>query len=148
MGAPALHGLVPWPPLLAKTKKIIQQIILSKQQQQLVEGESKKKKRRVVEKFHRNTLLKETSTRSMIGRLIMKMVLREFSNGVPQQHKQNPKYMKRYVRLMKETIDCLPLRALVLFSQGKFTYSLLDAVIHVMNGDYFNGLNGLIQQAA
>lgn len=47
---------------------------------------------------------------------------------------------KRQKRMMKENVDNLPLRALVLFSKGSLSFDTLDALIAAMNGSFFLSL--------
>jgi len=78
--------------------------------------------------FHRNTLLKDLSRLRLFGRLLIWIVYLGASADVkpgPTQARQK--------RLARIAVDNLPLRTLVLFSQGGMSYELLDAILALMN---------------
>jgi beta-glucosidase len=87
--------------------------------------------------FHRNTLLKEISRKRLIGRILLSLVYREASRDIVEGPARN-----RQKKMVKANVENLPLRVLVLFSKGNFTFELLDACISLMNGLVFTALRG------
>jgi beta-glucosidase len=87
--------------------------------------------------FHRNTLLKEISGKRLIGRILLAVVSREASRDVVPGPARN-----RQLKMVKANVENLPLRVLVLFSKGNFTFELLDALLSLMNGEFFTALRG------
>ena len=77
--------------------------------------------------IHHNSLLGDTQ-HTFLGRIIKSTALRMMLiNEVdpPEEH----------VKFSDELLNNSPLRSLVLFSRGDMRYSLLDVIIHIMNGD-------------
>mmetsp|Transcript_7285 Transcript_7285/g.7856 ORF Transcript_7285/g.7856 Transcript_7285/m.7856 type:complete len:109 (+) Transcript_7285:103-429(+) len=50
---------------------------------------------------------------------------------------------KRELRLIRANVENLPLRGLVLFSQGAFTFKWLDFLVCLMNGYYWKGIKSI-----
>jgi len=83
----------------------------------------------------RNTLLKDASKRSLIAKLLMFVTIRVAGKEV----KEGPS-KQRELRMIRANVENLPLRNLVLFSQGAISFSLLDRLILLMNGKYMRCL--------
>lgn len=79
--------------------------------------------------FHRNSLLKEVAAKRLIGKILMWVVFKAASKDVKKGPKQ-----RSQKRLVLETVKNLPLRTLVLFSKAGISFDMLDACIHLMNG--------------
>jgi beta-glucosidase len=82
--------------------------------------------------LHHNSLLGDTQ-HTIIGRTIKSTGLRLMLKAVkdPPEHQ---------VKFSEELLDNSPLRSLVLFSRGGMSYSLLDVIIHIMNGEILMAL--------
>jgi beta-glucosidase len=80
------------------------------------------------EKINRNTLLKEAAASSWIAFFLMYLTIRVATSNVKKDHKH-----ERQLRMIRANVENLPLRNLVLFSQGKISFTFLDALICVMN---------------
>jgi beta-glucosidase len=82
--------------------------------------------------LHHNSLLGDTQ-HTFIGRTIKSTGLRLMLKAVkdPPEHQ---------VKFSQELLDNSPLRSLVLFSRGGMSYSLLDVIIHIMNGEILAAL--------
>ncbi|GAX20872.1 beta-glucosidase [Fistulifera solaris] len=87
--------------------------------------------------FHRNSLLKETALKSMIGWILLEIVYREASKDITQGSSRN-----RQLLMVRKNVENLPLRVLVAFSRGNFTFDLLDALIAIMNGHVLSAFWG------
>lgn len=66
-----------------------------------------------INSIHRNTLLKHASERSLLGRLLLATVHREASRDIAA----GP-HRKRQEKMVRANVENLPLRGLVLYSQG------------------------------
>jgi len=82
-------------------------------------------------RFDRNSLLKEVAASSWIGRFLRYVVFSEAAKEIPSGSKEN-----RQRKMMRENVDNLPLRALVLFSKGNLSFDTMDSMIAAMNGEY------------
>lgn len=82
--------------------------------------------------LHHNSLLGDTQ-HTIIGRAIKSAGLRLMLKAVknPPEHQ---------VKFSEELLDNSPLRSLVLFSRGGMSYSLLNVIIHIMNGEILAAL--------
>jgi beta-glucosidase len=89
--------------------------------------------------IHRNTLLKEAASISIIAKSLMKFTVRVASREV-----EDGASRKRELKMIVANVENLPLRNLVLFSQGKISFQLLDSIILLMNGLYSQGLRALL----
>jgi beta-glucosidase len=87
--------------------------------------------------FHRNSLLKELASKRWLGRLLLFTVYKSASKEV----RPGPTY-NRQVKLVKEVVKNLPLRALVLFSRGGFSFDTLDACIALANYHFLTAFKG------
>jgi beta-glucosidase len=83
--------------------------------------------------FDRNSLLKEVADSRLIGKLLMFATFR----GASQDQPTDPRHKKRQERLIRATVENLPLRALVLFSGGAMSFETLDALIFWMNYEFW-----------
>jgi len=52
----------------------------------------------------------------------------------------------RELRMIRANLENVPLRSLVVFSQGNLTFKILDVLIHVMNGEYRKGIGRLFRR--
>jgi beta-glucosidase len=88
--------------------------------------------------FHRNSLLKEVAMeRCCIGKLLLYVVYR----AAKEEVKKGPTE-RRQKRMVKENVENLPLRALVLFSRGGISFDTLDACISLMNLHQLSAIKG------
>jgi beta-glucosidase len=90
-----------------------------------------------LQRFHRNSLLKELASKRWLGRLLLFTVYKSASNEV----QPGPTY-NRQVKLVKEVVKNLPLRTLVLFSRGGFSFDTLDACIALANYHFLTAFKG------
>lgn len=88
--------------------------------------------------IHRNSLLKDVAGQRWLGRMLLSVVFQAAMKEVAPNSK-NP---AREKKLVEATVSNLPLRALVLFSKGAFSFDLLDALILLMNLRYFAAIVG------
>jgi beta-glucosidase len=93
--------------------------------------------------FHRNSLLKEVASKTLIGKILLYVV---FSAG-SKEVKRGPT-RKRQKRMVKANVENLPLRVLVLFSKGSLTFALLDKCISTMNFTPLLYLSGFLKSFA
>jgi hypothetical protein len=89
--------------------------------------------------IHRNTLLKEAASFSIIAKALMKLTIRVASREV-----EDGPTRKRELKMIYANVQNLPLRNLVLFSQGRISFQLLDSLILLMNGMYSQGFRALV----
>jgi len=82
--------------------------------------------------YHRNTLLKELAQKLLIGRFLLFMVYRGAAGDIAP----GPNRKRQELMIMKN-VECIPLRVLVLFSRGSLSFDLLDALILLMNGSFY-----------
>jgi beta-glucosidase len=90
-------------------------------------------------RIHRNSLLKEVATLSILGNILFKIILRIGCREV----KPGPSE-KREIRMLRANIENLPLRAIVLFSKGGLSLEFLDLLISAMNVSLWKAIAGLI----
>ncbi|GKY91348.1 hypothetical protein MPSEU_000107000 [Mayamaea pseudoterrestris] len=81
--------------------------------------------------FDRNSMLKEIALVSLIGKLFVRIVFTEASREI----KPGPSE-QRQKKMIRANVENLPLRVLVLFSKGGLSFTLLDAIIAILNGYY------------
>ncbi|KAG7353350.1 thermostable beta-glucosidase [Nitzschia inconspicua] len=89
--------------------------------------------------IHRNTLLKDAATVSLIARVMMKVIIHVASREV-----QDGPTRKRELKMITANVENLPLRNIVLFSQGKISFQFLDSLILLMNGNYSKGFRTIL----
>ena len=53
---------------------------------------------------------------------------------------------KRELRMIRANLENIPLRSLVVFSQGTLTFRKLDVMIHLMNGQYGKAVTRLLRR--
>lgn len=87
--------------------------------------------------FHRNSLLKETAKKSIVGWVLLEAVYREASKDITRGLSRN-----RQLLMVRKNVENLPLRVLVVFSRGNFSFDLLDALIAIMNGHVLSAFRG------
>jgi len=97
--------------------------------------------RKNMKKITRNTLIVEAARASRIARVIM-----FFSYIVAKQEVKEGPTKKRELRMIRANLENVPLRSLVVFSQGALTFRTLDVLIHGMNGEYKRGLKRLFRR--
>jgi beta-glucosidase len=90
--------------------------------------------------IHRNSMMKEVATVSLLGRLLLEVVVRIANMEIP---KNSPAY-RRETRMIRANVDNLPLRTLILFSKGALSFEFLDALISVMNGQVIQAITGFL----
>ncbi|MCB9642717.1 MAG: glycoside hydrolase family 3 C-terminal domain-containing protein [Myxococcales bacterium] len=89
--------------------------------------------------FHLNSTLGETR-RTRLGRLVFWIVRRESSRAIAgEDHKE-------FREAVHQSLSELPLRSLVLMSQGYFRYPQLESLVHILNGHWGKGINRMIQR--
>jgi hypothetical protein len=69
-----------------------------------------------------------------------------FSYVVAKQEVKEGPTKKRELRMIRANLENVPLRSLVVFSQGALTFRTLDVLIHGMNGEYKRGLKRLFRR--
>ena len=86
----------------------------------------------------RNTLMVNAAEKSRIAAILM------FVSWIAakQEVKEGPT-KKRELRMIRANLENVPLRSLVVFSQGHLTFRVLDVLIHLMNGRYKKALKRL-----
>merc|ERR1712238_329207 len=112
----------------------------------------------LVQVITRNTLLVDASSLSWIGSLLLFISLKVAQlelhkddttttttneSSLSQSSSSTTTTKKRELRLIRANVENLPLRGLVLFSQGAFTFKWLDFLVCLMNGYYWRGIKGL-----
>ena len=103
------------------------------QQLRLQQQQGSQKRRKLL--IHRNTLLKDINTKwNILGRVFFMFIYRislhdSYSNEIQLTKSQR----QRHERVVRATVEHVPLRALVLFSKGQLTFHVLDVLIHTMN---------------
>ena len=100
--------------------------VSSKQQQQQQQPENI---------ITRNTLLLDAAKSSWIASILL-----FFSLKVATQEVKEGPTKKRELRMIHANVENVPLRGLVIFSQGRFSFKLLDFLILNMNGKYWTAL--------
>jgi beta-glucosidase len=90
--------------------------------------------------FHRNSLLKEIASSRLIGKILLFVVSREAAKEI----KRGPS-RKRQMKMVRANVENLPLRVLVLFSEGSLTFRMLDTLIATMNCRVLESILGLPQ---
>ena len=88
--------------------------------------------------IHRNTLMKEAEKLSLLARLLHRVTIKAACSEIKSD---SPTY-RREVRMIQANVDNLPLRGLVLFSKGMFSFECLDALVSLMNGSYLTAFLG------
>lgn len=83
----------------------------------------------------RNTLVVDAARLSRIASVIMFV-----SWMVAKQEVKEGPSKKRELRMIRANLENVPLRSLVVFSQGALTFKTLDVLIHLMNGEYKKAL--------
>jgi len=86
----------------------------------------------------RNTLLLDAANASWIASIMFYFVLKVGAKEV----KEGPT-KKRELRMIRANIENVPLRGLVIFSQGILKFKLLDFLILIMNGNYWTALGNI-----
>ncbi|MEL0047592.1 MAG: glycoside hydrolase family 3 C-terminal domain-containing protein [Gammaproteobacteria bacterium] len=92
--------------------------------------------------FHRNSSLAEIGT-TWLGGKIKEKALTGFLGGMGLD-KADPTTRKMF----EEMANHMPLRALVLFQQGKTTFQQLDGLLDLLNGKFLRGLWRLMRNRA
>jgi beta-glucosidase len=105
----------------------------------MIAEEKKRRAHKSLAPIHRNTLLIEAAQESLIAKALMRFTIRVASKRI---HEGPTK--KREIRMITANVENLPLRNLVLFSQGNISFEFLDSLILLMNGRYWNGIRGII----
>jgi hypothetical protein len=90
--------------------------------------------------FHRNSLLKEIASSRLLGKILLCVVSREAAKEI----KRGP-FRKRQMKMVRANVENLPLRVLVLFSEGSLTFRMLDTLIGAMNFKPLESIRGLPQ---
>ena len=85
--------------------------------------------------FHYNSLLKEVARDRWLGKILFRIVY-----GAAASEIQPGERAARDKRMLVATIDNLPLRSLVLFSEGRFPFLALDICISLMNYQFSTAL--------
>jgi len=83
----------------------------------------------------RNTLIADAAKVSRIAGFLMFVSWM----AAKQEVKEGPT-KKRELRMIRGNLENIPLRSLVVFSQGNLTFKMLDVLIHLMNGEYRKAL--------
>jgi beta-glucosidase len=89
----------------------------------------------------RNTLLVDAAGASRIGSILM-----FFSWMVAKQEVKEGPTKNRELRMIRANLENVPLRSLVVFSQGTMTFRTLDVLIHFMNGKPGKALKRLFRR--
>lgn len=82
-------------------------------------------------RFHRNSLLKEIAGNRYLGQLLLHIVYAEASKEIQPGRSQ-----KRQQKMVRQNVENLPLRTLVLFSKGGISFEGLDTLIAVLNHEF------------
>jgi beta-glucosidase len=98
-------------------------------------GSSKNKKKEKATAITRNTLIVDAAKASRIASILM-----FFSRIAAEQEVREGPSKKRELRMIRANLENIPLRSLVVFSQGVLTFRTLDVLIHLMNGEYRKAL--------
>ena len=80
----------------------------------------------------RNTLLADAATVSWIATILM-----HISSTIGASEVKEGPTKKRELRYVRTNVENLPLRGLVIFSKGNLSFKLLDFLILIMNGHYW-----------
>ena len=89
--------------------------------------------------FNRNSLLKEVAENRLLGKIFFTVVYSEACKEVKPGHGQ-----ERQKKMVQANVENLPLRALVLFSQGALSFVTLDACIAFMNRRPLGAIHGFL----
>ncbi len=89
----------------------------------------------------RNTLIVDAAKISRLGSVLMFV-----SYMVAKQEVKEGPTKTRELRMIRANLENVPLRSLVVFSQGNLTFKTLDVLIHVMNGEYRKALRRLFRR--
>jgi len=89
----------------------------------------------------RNTLMVDAASLSWIAKALM-----QISWIVAKREVKRGPTMKRELRMIRANIENVPLRALVVFSQGFLTFRTLDVMIHLMNGEFCRALRKIFRK--
>jgi len=92
-------------------------------------------------KITRNTLMVDAAKSSRIAAMLMFV-----SWMVAKQEVKEGPTKKRELRMIRANIENIPLRSLVVFSQGNLTFKTMDVLIHLMNGEYRRALGRLFRR--
>jgi beta-glucosidase len=93
------------------------------------------------EKITRNTLMVDAAKNSRIAAVLMFV-----SWMVAKQEVKEGLTKKRELRMIRANLENVPLRSLVVFSQGNLTFKTMDVLIHLMNGEYRKALGRLFRR--
>lgn len=85
--------------------------------------------------FHHNSLMKEVAARRLLGKILFFFVYKKAAQDIDKGASR-----RRQKRMVKATVEHLPLRALVLFSSGALSFEMLDAVLASMNHRIFQAV--------
>ena len=102
-------------------------------------GSSKNKEKATT--ITRNTLMVDATRASRIASILM-----FFSRIAAEQEVKEGPSKKRELRMIRANLDNIPLRSLVVFSQGFLTFRTIDSLIHFMNGEYRKALGRLFRR--
>jgi hypothetical protein len=108
---------------------------------------SEERKKTMVLDYHkkqpidRNTLLKDAASSSILAKVLLFVTLKVAAKEI----KRGPA-RKRHLRMLRANVENLPLRNLVLFSQGGISFRLLDSLIYIMNGKYGKAVRKLVKR--
>lgn len=89
----------------------------------------------------RNTLIIDAAKVSKLASILMFI-----SYMVAKQEVKDGPSKTRELRMIRANIENVPLRSLVVFSQGRLTFKTLDVLIHVMNGEYRKAIGRLFRR--
>ncbi|OEU20389.1 beta-galactosidase [Fragilariopsis cylindrus CCMP1102] len=96
----------------------------------------------------RNTLFTDAASVSWIGSILFfisyKIAQKEVPSAAKKDSGDSSSNRKRELRLIRSNLENVPLRGLVLFSQGNFTFQWLDVIILFMNGYYWNAFTTIV----
>ena len=95
-----------------------------------------------------DTFPSDAASVSWIGSLLFYISYKIAQKEVPSAAKKDSggssSKRKRELRLIRSNLENVPLRGLVLFSQGNFTFQWLDVIILFMNGYYWNAFTTIL----
>ena len=96
---------------------------------------------KVSPKITRNTLMVDAAEKSRIAATLMFV-----SWMVAKREVKKGPTMKRELRMIRANIENIPLRSLVVFSQGNLTFRTMDVLIHLMNGEFRKAFRRLFRR--
>jgi len=87
-------------------------------------------------KFHRNSTVSELPRSWVIGKILHAAVMYGAKQHMREDKSKSIKDDKVLKKMVEEMTGQVPLRSLVLFSEGRMGFTLLDVIIALMNWEF------------